>query len=278
MRAALMISLLCAPKVAAQSHPGVSFDQVIHSVTTRGTATITDSAFVHVTATPTSMKFEITGDLPGMTAMSHGGNMVVLVTDSGAKMTFMSPGNKQYLSINPLQMIEGAQKMMAGVGGSMKVDSTLTKVIIDSIGAGPMIDGHTTQQYRITSRFHMSIAMMGHDVEMDQQSVEEVDATPDYNDVRSISQGMDKFGEIAASFGFAKDFLDQVRKAHENLKGFPLRVVKTQTRTTRDIVQKSTETIEAKNVQRLSVPDSTFAIPADYKPASIPSAGLGKTQ
>lgn len=278
MRAALAISLLCATSLPAQSHPGVTFDQVVHAVSTRGAATTTDSGVVHVTATSSNMKFEVTGDLPGIKPMSNGRNMVMLVTDSGAKMTFMSPSEKNYLSFNPLQMVEGAQKMMAGMGGSMKIDSALTKVTVDSIGAGPVIDGHATQHYRITSRLHMSIAMMGDNAEMDQQSVEEVDATPDYNDLRSFSQSMGKLGDIGGLVGLAKDFLDQVRKAHENLKGFPLRVVKTQKRTTRGAVQQSTETTETKNIQRVAVPDSAFAVPADYKPVSMPFPGVGRPQ
>ena len=273
-----VVSLLAATRLTAQSHPGVTFDQVIHSVRIRGSATTTDSAFVHVTATPGNMKLEISGDMPGMRQMGSGKNMVMLVTDSGAKMSFLSVNEKQYVSFNPLQMIEGAQKMMAGMGASMKVDTALTKVAVDSAGAGPVIDGHSTLHYHITSRFHISMAMMANNVEMDEQSVEDLYATPDYDDLRVISQNMAKFGDLSASFGFAKDFLDQIRKAHENLRGFPLRVVKQETRTTQDVVQNSTDTMETKNVRRVSVPDSAFAIPADYKPLSMPFPGTGRDQ
>ena len=278
MRSLVAISLFCAGSAAAQSHPGVTYDQVIHSVRTHGSATTTDSAFVHVTATQNNMKLEIMGDMPGVSRMSGGKGMVMLITDGGAKMTFMSVTDKQYMSFNPLQMMEGAQKMMEGMGGGMTVDTALTKVTIDSVGPGPTIDGHPTRHYRITSRFRMSIAMMGEKIDMDEQAVEEVDATPDYDDLRSIGQSMAKFADLSASFGFAKEYVDQIRKAHENLKGFPLRVVKQETRTTRDVAQKSTETTETKNVQRLSVPDSAFAIPADYKPLSMPFPGMGGNQ
>lgn len=271
VRAALAISLLCAAPVAAQSHPGVTFDEVVHSLRTRGSETTTDSAFVHITATPTSMKMEITGDLPGMRRMSGGKNMVMLVTDSGAKMTFLSVTEKQYLTFNPLEMIEGAQKMMAGMGAALKVDTGLTKVKVDSVGAGPVIDGHPTLHYRVTSRVHITMSMMANNAEIDEQLIEDVDATPDYADLRNISQSMDKFGNLSGAFGLAKDYLDDLRKAHERLRGFPLRVVKQETRMTPGGAQKSTETIETKNIERLSVPDSAFAIPADYKPVSTPA-------
>ena len=175
-------------------------------------------------------------------------------------------------------MIEGAQKMMAGMGASMKVDTTLTKISVDSVGSGPVIDGHPTLHYHITSRFHLSMAMMANNVEIDDQSVEEIDASPDYNDLRAVGQALGKFTELSASFGFAKDFMDQVRKAHENLRGFPLRVVKQDTRTTQNVVQKSTDTMETKNVKRVTVPDAAFAIPADYKPLSMPFPGVAQDQ
>lgn len=194
----------------------------------------------------------------------------MLLTENGGRVTFISPSEKRYLSFNPLEMLEGAQKMMQSIGGTMTVDTALNNLSVDSLGPGPVIDGHPTLRYRIKWRFHVEMAMMGDRVEIDQQTTQDMDSAPDYDDLRNIGQSMSKFTDLFASFGFAKDFADRVRQAHDRLRGFPLRVVKETTRTSHGVTQKSTETMEISNIRRVSVPDSAFAIPAEYKQLSMP--------
>ena len=270
--------LPCSSPIRAQTQPGVTFDQNIISVKDNGGATVTDSALIRVTATARNMRLDINGDMPDMKGMHGEKNVVMLLTNGGEKMTFVLSAEKQYMTFNPLQMMEGAQKMMAGMGARMTLDTALTRVTFDSLGPGPMIDGHPTLHYRVTSRMHMSMSIMGDNSEMDEQSIEDMNTTLDYPDMRDVTQSLNKFGELFSnSFGFMKGYLDKVLEAHGKVRGFPLRVTKQQTRTAGGVTQKSADTMHTTNIRRLSVPDATFAIPADYKPFSIPLPATADT-
>lgn len=265
------LTVVCSLPIGAQTQPGVTFDQKIISVKDNGGATTTDSAFIHVTATPGNMKLDISGAMPDMKNMPGGKNVVMLLGDGGAKMTFIFAEQKQYMTFNPVQMMEGVQKMMAGMGAKITLDTALTKVTFDSLGSGPVIDGHPTLHFRITSRMHVSMSIMGNNAEIDEQSIEDMNTTLDYPDMRDVSQSLNKFGDLFSnSFGFVKDYLDKVLRAHDRVRGFPLRVVKQEAKTAEGETQKSVDTTYITNIKRQQVPDATFAIPAGYQQFAMP--------
>ncbi|HKR09178.1 MAG TPA: hypothetical protein VJS39_08315 [Gemmatimonadaceae bacterium] len=271
IRLGAVLTLVCSSPIVAQTKPGVTFDQKIISIKDNGGATVSDTAVVHVTATAGNMKLDINGVMPEMNNVPGGKGVVMLLGDGGSKMTFIFAEKKQYMTFNPIQMMEGVEKMMAGMGAKMTLDTALTKVTFDSLGAGPVIDGHPTLHYRITSRMHMSMSIMGSNTEMDEQSIEDMSTTLDYPDMRDVSQSLNKFGEVFSnSFGFVKGYLDKVLKAHDRVRGFPLRVIKQETRNAEGTTQKSLDTTYITNIRRESVPDATFAIPAGYQQFAMP--------
>ncbi|HJP61136.1 MAG TPA: hypothetical protein VJ865_14110 [Gemmatimonadaceae bacterium] len=275
---AAALTLVCSSPIRAQTQPGVTFDQNIISVRDNGSATVTDSAIVHVTATARNIRLDVKGDIPDMKGMPGGENVVMLIANGGSTMTFVLTGEKEYMTFNPLQMMEKAEKLMAGIGVRMTLDTALSKVTFDSLGPGPMIDGHPTLRYRITSRMRMSMSIMDSNTVMDQQSIEDMNTTLDYPDMRDVTQSLNKFGELFSnSFGFMRDYLDQVLKAHDRVRGFPLRVTKQETKTAGGATQKSADTMHITNIRRVSVPDGTFAIPADYEQVSIPLPATADT-
>lgn len=264
------VALLYAPAIAAQSHPGVTFDQSIRSVRTHSGTVDTGMAVMHVTAGGTNLKLEISGNVAGMKGVPAGKHFVMMFVDGGARMTFFLPDDKQYMTFNPIQMIEGVQKMMAGMGATMTVDTAVTKVKLDSVGPGPDIDGHHTLHYRLASRLRMTISMMGNSGVLDQESTEEIDSATDYDDLRGIGQSMERMSELSEAMGVAKDYLDRIAAARSKLRGFPLRIVKQEIKKADGMTETSNDLMEVSNIRRIAVPDSAFAIPADYKPIAFP--------
>ena len=267
--AAALLALL-APNASSQTHPGVTFDQNIRTVRAGAEGTDTATATIHVTATTSNIKLDITGRAAEVEKMPAAGHIVMLLGDGGAKMTFLVHEQKQYMTMNPIQMLEGMQKMMSGMGMTIAVDTALTKVTVDSLGPGPPIDGHSILRYRVTSRLHMSIGMMGETNEIDEQWTEEIDAAPDYEDLRQITSAMNKFTQMSETFGFAKDFFERVQKAHEKFHGFPLHMVKKETKTAGGQTETSTDTTTVSNIRRGAIADAEFVVPADYKAVSLP--------
>jgi hypothetical protein len=70
--------------------------------------------------------------------------------------------------------------------------------------------------------------------------------------------------------GFMKGFFDKVVATRQKIRGFPLRSVKHSTGSANGQSRTSIETVETRNVKHLTVPDSLFSIPVDYKPVSLP--------
>jgi hypothetical protein len=54
------------------------------------------------------------------------------------------------------------------------------------------------------------------------------------------------------------------------MRGFAVRTVKHSTMSANGTTRTAVETTEATNIKRVSVPDSLFAIPGDYKPVRFP--------
>ena len=77
IRLGAALSLVCSSPIRAQTQPGVAFDQKIISVKDNGGTTVTDSAFVHVTATARKMKLDVNGDIPDMKGMPGGKNVEI---------------------------------------------------------------------------------------------------------------------------------------------------------------------------------------------------------
>ena len=75
---------------------------------------------------------------------------------------------------------------------------------------------------------------------------------------------------MAQTVGFPKDFMDQAGKEARRMNGFPLHTERQTTAMTPNGTRTSSETTDTKNVRRVSIPDSTFAVPADYKLMPFP--------
>src|SRR5204863_9011780 len=117
-----VILLFCGQALSAQSRPGLTFD-----VYSRGAmSTDTTTNVVHMKATDSSLRMEFEkrpagGQFRGLAVGDHG---VVIIRAAGAELIMLDPDKKQYVSIKPIELMEGARRMMESMGGSVTFDSS----------------------------------------------------------------------------------------------------------------------------------------------------------
>ena len=263
--------MFVAATATAQSRPGISFDQTMLSVSTARGRTDTATNVMHSTAAGSDVRIDLQkGSFPTMGGFSSGTHAVMIMRDGGKEMFFLNPDQKQYLSFKPFEMMEGAQKMLESMGGSMVVDASASRVKVDSIGPGPVIDGHPTITYRLTSVMKMTMTMMGQRNDVDTQSTQELQVATDLGEFGDAS-GANRFSEIMRSMGFPKGSFDSLAIARRKMHGLPLRAIVHTTTSAGGTTRTADQTIETRNVKRLPVPDSLFVVPADYKSVAMPA-------
>jgi hypothetical protein len=266
-------ALLFAATATAQSKPGISMDQTMNTVRTSASRTDSSTAVVHVISAGTDARVEIvSGSIaPGGGPFSPGPHAVMIMRDGGGEMVYLNPDKKEYMSVKPFAMMQGVQKMMESMGGSMTVDTSATRISMDSLGPGPTIDGHPTITYRLTMAMRMRMSMMGQSNVVDTQSTQDIQAATDMMGFADLIVGTNRFAEFSQSMGMSKDLFDRMAATRQKVRGFPLRSVKHSTSSVNGVTQTAVETIETRNIKRMAVPDSAFAIPSDYKPISMPA-------
>jgi hypothetical protein len=262
-----------APAIA-QSKPGVSFDQTMVSVNSSGSRTDTATLVTHTTSAGGNGRIDVEkGNFLNKAPFSLGPHAVMIMRDGGSEILILNPDQKQYLSFKPLAMMEGMQKMLEGMGGSMTFDTAGTQLGLDSVGPGPSIEGHPTLTYRLRMSIKMTMSMMGQNHVVDNQSSQEIQAATDLGDFAGVAS-VNRFAELTQAMGFPKAYFENLAATRRRIRGFPLRAVTHTTITTEGIKRTVDQTIETRNVKRLAVPDSLFVVPADYKPVTMQMPGM----
>ena len=266
-------AFLSAAPAIAQSRPGVSFDQAMITVTTARGRTDTTTTLLHTTSAGGDGRIDVEkGSFPNMGPFSSGPHAVMVMRDGGNEILFLNPDEKKYLSFKPIAMIEGMQKMLEGMGGSMSFDTVGTQLSLDSVGPGPSIAGHATLTYRLRLAMKMTMSMMGQSNVVDTQSSQEIQAAPDLGDFAGVAS-MNRFAELTQAMGFPKAYFENLAATRRKIRGFPLRAVTHTTSTANGVTRTVDQTIETRNVKRLAVSDSLFVVPADYMPVKMPMPG-----
>jgi len=253
---------------SAQSRPGVAFDQVIRTI--RGNDSSTTIAHLIASGSDARMEMDSAPSGSPFAPVSMGKHAVIILREGGAQMFMLNTEKKEFISLRPIEMIQGAQKMMEGMGGSMVLDTSVSMLHVDSLGPGPTIEGHPTLRYRASMRMRLTISMMGEQQTVDTQSTYDVDATPDLTDFMGVVTTTSAFREMGESMGIGKAFFDKAVPAAHRMHGFPLHSVRQLTQSSSRGNGTSTEIIDVKNIRRMIVPDSAFVVPANYKAVTMP--------
>lgn len=267
-------ALLLSVAAEAQVSNGVSFDQTITSIKSAAGHVDTTSNVVHAIAAGGNMRIETDNNTlyPKMGPFSPGPHAVLVVRNGGSETVFLNPDTREYVAIKPMEMMAGFKKMLEGMGGSMKFDTSATHMTVDSVGRGLTIDGHRTVHYTARTALKVTISMMGDSMTNEDVSVTELYAAPDMSDFRDATEGMmSQFLEVARSIGMTGPLFDKMKQDQSKVRGFLLRIVRESSQTQGGQRHTSSEIIESRNAKRVSAPDSLFSVPAGYKVVVMPT-------
>ena len=258
-------------QVTAQGHD-LSVDFRMTETGMSGGKPITGSGTGHAVISAGRARYDMAGNsrmmaIPGTAA---GDSVTLILLDSGTTFIYLQPKKKTYIRFRPVEMMEGMQKMMEGMGGSMKFEVTGSEPKVEKIGGGPDILGHHTTHYRISGTMNVRMAAM------DQTHAMEMKSEVDEYVAEDMANLMDPFRNLGSNMmggilgASAKEYMDKMKAARAKVPGLPLRAA------THAFVSGEGQGSDMKSVQEITAlhmitaEPSLFEPPADYKPMTIP--------
>lgn len=222
------------------------------------------------------VRMELRGNsrLMNIPGLAHAEEATLLMLDSG-KMIYLRPKTKQYIAINPAESMDRMQKMMASMGASMTFDMT-SEPKVESLGPGPVILGHRTVHYRVTSGLRMTMSGMGQSQVMETTSIIDQYVAPDLRNVAGPFIGAAWSGASGMFGSGNKSYFDKLRAATSRLSsGAKLRTETTisvsgigQGAATRSLG-------EVTGMKKVIATPDMFAVPADYTKLEVPMGPMG---
>ena len=190
----------------------------------------------------------------------------MIVEDQGKLVTYLLPKEKRYMQFRPTEMLKQMQTMMQGMGAAMKFDVSGPDPKLENLGRGPVILGHETVHYRVTSGMKVAMSAMG------ERETMEMSSTTDQYFARGMGELMDPFSsmkalrETSSMFGGAnKEYMDKMWAIQAKLPKAPeLRAEQRTTMTRGGQVSKVRTVREVTKIQRVKAPVDVFVVPAGY--------------
>lgn len=194
---------------------------------------------------------------------------VVVSNDGGKTLTVMNPKKKTYYEISPEGMMQGAAAAMKSAGGLVQMNFSNESVDVKQEGAGGDVEGYPTMKYTVTTSYDMSMKIMGMKNDSKVRTVSEVWATEKLP-VEYMTFVQQK------GFKTGMEGLDRmIAKQSAAMKGFPLKQVMTTTTTAANgKSQTNTTTLTVTNIEKATVADEQFEVPAGYSEVDSPLAGI----
>lgn len=193
----------------------------------------------------------------------------MIMTDTGKTITYLDSKKSQFLRVRPAEMVAQAQQT-----GAMKMEFSGTDAKVDNLGAGPVILGHPTSHYRVTTGMTMTISAMG------QQQTVKIASTNDTYYATDIKSDLNPFasmsgGDMANMFGATnKDFADKMKAVQEKLpKATPLRALSSATIVSQGQTRVTNTAAEVTGVQWVDADPKAFEVPATYTAVQPPTMG-----
>ena len=203
-----------------------------------------------------------------MPGAARGDDITILMLDSGKTVIYINPKTKQYRQLNPTETMDRMQKMMEGMGATMKFEFTGDPKV-ESVGAGPVILGHKTQHYRIITGMKMTMNMMGDSQTMEVSSVSDEYLAPDMKNMadpfRNMSAGSGTIG------GTNKEFVARLKAAQAKLpSALELRAEMRITVNSNGQSQNLATVREITGIQSITASNAQFVVPAAFTKVDFP--------
>lgn len=225
----------------------------------------------HAVGSADKLRMDLTMKGPGAQVTplgGTGGEVSMILTDSGKTVTYIDSKNNKYLRVRPADMLVQAQQT------GVKMDFSGTEAKVDNLGAGPTILGHPTSHYRMGTGMTMTISAMG------QVQTVKISSSSDYyyaNDIKGVINPFASLsgGDMAAMLGSSnKEFADKMKAMQEKLpKGTPLRASSTATMVAQGQTRVTNTQAEVTSVQWVDANPKAFEVPSTYTPMTLPGMG-----
>jgi hypothetical protein len=208
---------LCALTVQARAQgDDTAYDFKMTDSGTVGMQAINGVSTGHALVSKGKIRMDVSGSartlaMPG----NPGSDVTIILLDSGKTIIYVNPKTKQYMQINPMEMMDRMQKMMEGMGATMKFDFT-GEPKVESLGAGPEILGHKTQHYRMTTAMKMTMNAMGESQTIETNSVTDEYLAPDIKNSTDLFSGMSN-GMSGMMGGSNKEYLEKAKQLKAKL-------------------------------------------------------------
>jgi hypothetical protein len=204
--------------------------------------------------------------MPGAAA---GDDVTILVLDSGKSLVYINPKTKQYMQVNPMEVMDRMQKMMEGMGATMQFEFTGDPKVED-VGAGPVIVGHKTQHFRITTGMTMTMSIMGETQTMTMSSVTDEYLAPDLRNMTDPFRNMSS-NTMGAMGGANKAYVDRLKAVQAKLpNGMELRAETQVTINAAGQAQNMKNVREITGIENTTASDDQFAVPTGFTKVDFP--------
>jgi len=188
---------------------------------------------------------------------------IISAGDSDLVMTYIDTTRKMYAEMRPMSMMSAAMGMT-----NMKMDDTLSRPTLDSIGPGPVINGHPTLHFRTKMTSRLSMVMMGDSSVMTQAITSDLFLAPDVKRVEPDSTGTKLSSRwekmlpqgLMHLAGGAEAINARLAKY-----GMPLRTEMETVHTTAAGTMTVHQTVDILRRERVVVPNALFLPPPGYK-------------
>ncbi len=198
--------------------------------------------------------------------VGSGDGVSMIVENQGKLITYLFPKEKRYMQFKPGELLNQMQAMMQGMGGAMKFDVSGPDPKVENLGRGPVILGHETVHYRVTTAIKVSFSAMG------ERETMETSSTTDQYFARGLGELTDPFSsmkslrETSSMFGGAnRAHMDKMWAVQSKLPKAPEVRAEQRTTMTRGGVVSNVKTVrEVTKIQRVKAPAHLFGVPAGY--------------
>jgi hypothetical protein len=272
------ISLLGLPLLAvdarAQAHD-MAFD---FRMTDSGTVLGVGASTGHAIVSKGRVRMDTKGTARSlaMPGAALGDDITMIVLDSGKTLIYINPKMKQYMQFNPMEVMERMQKMMEGAGATMSFEFTRDPKVED-VGAGPVILGHKTQHYRITTGMKVTINVMGDSQTAETSSVSDEYLALDLKDMTDPFRNMTS-SSMGGMGGANKAYLERLKAVQAKLpSGMELRAETQVTITGSGQTQNMRNVREITAIENAKASDDQFVVPTGFTKVDLPlGPGGGK--
>jgi hypothetical protein len=202
-----------------------------------------------------------------MPRMASGDEVSMIVEDNGRLITYLVPKDKRYMQFNPRDLVKQMQKMVQELGAAIKLDVSGPGPKLENLGRGPVMLGHETVHYRMTTGVKMTIGAMGERETMETSSTTDQYFAPDLGELMDPFSSMKSMREASSVFGGVNiASIDKVWAVQAGLPKAPELRAEQRMVMSRSGVVTSVKTIrEITKIARLKAPLDIFVVPTGYK-------------